>query len=151
MTIKRYSIIEEIPPLPEDAESIFKQLSENNKQLLPAYKDARLWGFFIKENGKVLGGAVGHLWLGAIRVVRLFVQKHIRKQGYGKELLKTIEDYGCKHGANFIALETLSFQNSLEFYLKNGFHIVYEEKNYSNDIIMYHLRKKLPNNKKLLS
>ncbi len=151
MTIKRYFIVEEIPPLPENAESIFEQLSENNKQLFLTYKNARLWGFFIKNQGEVLGGAVGHLWLGAIRVDRLFVQEQIRNQGYGKELLKTVEEYGSQHGANFIALETLSFQNSLEFYLHNGFHIVYEEKSYSNGIVMYHLRKKIFNNKKSIS
>jgi GNAT superfamily N-acetyltransferase len=71
------------------------------------------------------------------------VQPSIQKLGYGKALLKEAEDYGKQNGALFASLENLCFQETLNFYLKCGYSVLFREEGYLENITMFHLRKKL--------
>ena len=139
----KYPIVFKKQSLEEDVRRLFFQLGEHNKKLYPPYENQSHYGFFIKDGKKILGGITGHIWLGTIRIDRIFVQEKLRGQGYGKQLLYQAETYGKIKGAYTVALENLSFQKTLSFYIKHGYFITYQEQNYSNDVILYHLRKKL--------
>ncbi|OJW47100.1 MAG: hypothetical protein BGO67_10340 [Alphaproteobacteria bacterium 41-28] len=139
----KYPIILEQPPSEENALSLLQQLGHHNQSLNSLYENAAPYGFFIKNENQILGGVVGKLWIGAIWIDRLFVQKNIQGKGYGKKLLEKVEELGRLHNAFFVVLENLSFQNSLSFYLHHGYTTFFKEEGYAHDTIMYHLRKPL--------
>lgn len=138
-----YPITLHLPPFEEENKNLFKQMSDYNKSKLSKYEDAHFFGFFIKNKKSILGGIEGKIWIDSLRITRLFVQPAIQKMGYGKELLKKAEDYGKQHGALFVSLENLSFQETLNFYLKCGYSILFSEQGYLENTTMFHLRKKL--------
>lgn len=138
-----FQITLHLPPFEEESKSLFEQLGNDNKSKQPTYENAHPFGFFIKDKKSILGGIEGKIWLGSLRIVRLFVHPTIQKMGYGKILLKKAEDYGKQHGASFVSLENLSFQKTLNFYLKYGYSILFSEEGYQENTTMFHLRKKL--------
>lgn len=138
-----YPITLHLPPFHEESKSLFRQLGNHNKSKLPSYENAHEFGFFLKDKKDILGGLEGKIWLGSLRIVRLFVQPAIQKMGYGKALLKKAEDHGKQHGALFVSLENLSFQGTLNFYLNSGYSIIFKEDGYLENTTMFHLRKKL--------
>lgn len=139
----KYSFQLEIPPSSENASQILHQLHDHNRNLWPGYTYAEPYGLFIKDKTRVLGGAVGHVWIGSLRIDRLFVREDIRCQGYGKELLLRIEALAHERNISLIMVETLSFQNTLPFYMKHGYTVAFQDNDLAEETVMYHLRKKL--------
>ena len=139
----KYPITLEYSPSKEHSLSLLTQLGEYNKSLCSSYKNAISYGFFIKDLDNILGGAEGKLWIGSIRIDRLLVHSSLRGKGYGKELLRKIEELGRTNSASVVVLENLSFQDTLDFYLKHGYTITFQEEGYIENTVMYHLRKKL--------
>lgn len=58
----------------------------------------------------------------------LFVDEKYRRKGYGKLLIKRMEELAKNMGANMIRLDTFSWQGK-EFYLAMGYQIVGHYKN----------------------
>ncbi len=143
MALLKYPIVLAQPPLEEDAKDLQLQLGEHNKNINPQYENPKPYAFFIKNEGNLLGGAAGNIWIGSIRIDRLFVHTSIQGQGYGKELLRKVEELGRTYKAPLIVLETLSFQNALDFYLKQGYKVTLEEGGYLDGTVMYRLRKRV--------
>lgn len=138
----KYDIIFERRAKEEDKNNLYLQMERYNKKITSLYKNHYYYNYFIKNDGKLLGGIEGHIWLGINHIDRLFIHERIRGQGYGKQLLKKAEDFGKEQKAFSIALENISFQNTLEFYLSQGFCVVYEEEA-QQGMTLYHLRKQL--------
>lgn len=143
MTHLKYPITLEYPPSKENSLSLLTQLGEYNKSLCSTYRNAISYGFFIKDINNILGGAEGKLWMGSIRIDRLLIHSSLRGKGYGKKLLRKIEELGRTNNASVVVLENLSFQNTLGFYLKHGYTIAFQEEGYLENTVMYHLRKRL--------
>jgi GNAT superfamily N-acetyltransferase len=139
----QYSINLHLPPFEKESKELFEQLGNYNKSIKQSYENAHPFGFFIKNKKDILGGIEGKIWLGSLRIIRLFVQPAIQKLGYGKELLRKAEDYGKQHGALFASLENLCFQQTLNFYLRCGYFVLFSEEGYLENTTMFHLRKKL--------
>src|ERR671916_3544362 len=79
--------------------------------------------FLKDERGAVLGGALGHVWGGGLRLDTLWVAEPFRGQGYGAKLLRAAEDEARTQGCHGVFLTTFSFQ-ARPFYEKFGYEVV---------------------------
>jgi GNAT superfamily N-acetyltransferase len=139
-------IFEDHPPSDRYSNDLIAQLESYNVKQKPDFvPDYRHFGYFIRnpDGGRVLGGIVGWTWMGSLHIHRLFVDEGLRGQGYGSKLLERAEDLARSQGCFLITVETLSFQNGLPFYLKQGFKVAFEDSGYSLEVSIYFLRKRL--------
>lgn len=76
------------------------------------YEDHELVGC-----GRIYSGTESGLFI----LGRIAVLKPFRNRGYGIEIIKNLEEYGIKHGANVFQLDAQ--QRVLEFYKQLGYEI----------------------------
>src|SRR2546430_9384559 len=76
------------------------------------YDDSRPLAVFVTDpvSGKVLGGLYGGSYLGQLRVDRLFLPGHLRRDRLGRRLFGMAEEEGRLRRRNRIALDTLAIQ-----------------------------------------
>jgi len=94
------------------------------------------------ENNKIHGGIVARFDLESMYVDLLWIDENLRHQGYGTKLLTAAEMEVHRLGCHYSTVDTYSFQAE-EFYLKNGYTILGEIKNYYLHHSKIFLRKKL--------
>lgn len=75
------------------------------------------------QEQNVVGGLVGASYLGWVQVQAVWLDDSLRGQGYGKDLMRKVEEEALRRACPRIFLETLSFQ-ALGFYEKLGYTIV---------------------------
>jgi GNAT superfamily N-acetyltransferase len=126
----------------EDLAAVEYQINEFNMRVT-GDRDYHLIALFLRdESRKIMGGIIGHVWGGWLRVAFLWVDESLRGQGYGGQLLQRAEDeargYGCKNAH----LETFSFQ-ARPFYERFGYQIIGELPDYPPGHTWYFLRKAL--------
>ena len=103
----------------------------------------RSFSIFIKdENEIIVGGASGTLFYGSLYVDSLWVDKALRRQGWGTKLMHEAENVGRKHGASFVTLNTMDWE-ALLFYQKLGYSIEFTREGYEKGSMMFMLRKNL--------
>jgi GNAT superfamily N-acetyltransferase len=78
--------------------------------------------FLKDEHGEILGGVLGHIWGKWPRVAILWLAEHVRRQGYGSQLLLAAEAYARERGCRHVQLSTFSFQ-ARPFYEKLGYKV----------------------------
>ena len=77
------------------------------------------------ENRIVGTGALIHEDIGLARIVRMSVDKNIRRQGIGRKVLLALIDAAKERGYHQITLETTAtWQDALTFYKRNGFQVI---------------------------
>jgi len=96
----------------------------------------------IKDEGNVVGGAQAYTLLKVVHTVRLWIEEKYRNQGYGKELLSTIERIAKENGCISGLVDALSFE-APEFFQKHGYEIFGISDAYNNSILEYFLKKSL--------
>ncbi|MFX1508633.1 MAG: GNAT family N-acetyltransferase, partial [Promethearchaeota archaeon] len=74
------------------------------------------------EENQVIGGAHAYTTLKAVHTVKLWVDENYRNQGYGKELLSTVERIAIENGCISGLVNALSFE-SPDFFQKQGYEI----------------------------
>jgi GNAT superfamily N-acetyltransferase len=90
----------------------------------------RAFSFSVRDdNGKILGGVRGFRIFNAIYIDKLAIDKSIRKQGYAKKLLETIELEVNDGSCDNLNLTTTEFQEAIGFYKKCGFKIDFIRRN----------------------
>lgn len=91
----------------------------------PVEKDDKKISLAYIEDGKYLGGIVGHIEYGYnfLKIDWLALEKEARGKGVGTKLLKEIEDIAIKEGCSVGFVETVSF-SAPEFYEKQGYSIL---------------------------
>ncbi len=94
------------------------------------------------EDKSVVGGAVGRRWGTCVELQQLWVAEGRRAEGVGSILMSAFEKLACSHGCKSIFLETFSFQ-ALDFYLKLGYSVAYENSLFPHGIVKYHMVKSL--------
>lgn len=107
----------------EDSDYIKKKLIEHNMEQLPdSLKTSNEnISFVLRDNdGEIKGGITANMFWHHMKIDFLWVDKSVRKKGYGKILLNKLEDYAREKDCRFIYLDTFSFQ-APEFYQKNGY------------------------------
>jgi ribosomal protein S18 acetylase RimI-like enzyme len=96
------------------------------------------------DKGSVLGGITGYRIFDEIYVDELCIDRSARGQGLGRKLLEIVEkelnDGNCEN----ISLDTVDFQNAVEFYKKCGFSVEFVRKHKSDKRLdKYYMIKRL--------
>ena len=112
----------ETEPEPEDVRFLEDRIYEFNVQAA-GISDAKLFAVFLRVNdGVTVGGIFGWTWGDTCYVRYLFVPTHMRNQGHGSDLMRTVEAEAKARGCGQIVLETHSFQ-APDFYRRLGFEV----------------------------
>jgi len=94
------------------------------------------------DTENIVAGITGWTWAGACEITLFWVKSDYRKKGYGKALLNAAEAEAAKQNCNTIFLRTYSFQ-APHFYLKHGYLIEYELKDFPSGHSSFFLVKRL--------
>lgn len=78
---------------------------------------------------KIIAGITGWTWAMACEITLFWVHQDYRNKGYGLSLLNAAETEAKKENCKTIFLRTYSFQ-APDFYLKNGFKVEHEIKDF---------------------
>jgi GNAT superfamily N-acetyltransferase len=73
-------------------------------------------------DGEIVGGVIGATYWNWLSINLMWVREDLRGQGFGAQLLSYAEDEGRRRGAEFVFLDTFSFQ-APDFYKKQGYQV----------------------------
>ena len=95
------------------------------------------------ENGIEIGGILAGLgyWNG-LEIKILWVKEGYRNEGIGSQILKHAETIAIHNGAEIAMLDTFDFQAE-QFYLKNGYQVIGEMKDFPKGHKRIYFSKKL--------
>lgn len=125
-----------------EAEFFFAARSGAKQVPLQGNREAPLNILLLNSQKTVVGGLVGFTRWNWLHVRLLWVDKLLRRQGYGKRLMQFAEDTAKQRGCQYARLSTLSFQ-AQDFYLKLGYQVTGQVEDYPPGHTQYLLRKTL--------
>lgn len=131
---------DELPPM--ETALVDRGLGEFNDAAAPLH-EVRPMACFARQEGAVVGGAVGRRWGGCCELQQLWVHPGRRRQGIGARLVHEFEALGRAHGCRTFYLETLSFQ-APDFYRALGYAVRHEHAVYPHGIVKYLMVKESP-------
>ncbi|MBN2619018.1 MAG: GNAT family N-acetyltransferase [Spirochaetales bacterium] len=135
----QFSLIEN----PEESEinKVRHRLQEHNE---PFWEVDDKYKFVINLNDEnaMLGGIVFTIFGEWLEIDFLWVDSSKRDKGYGRKILEQAETYAKLKGCKMSFLNTFNFQ-AKPFYEKNGYGVVYTQKNYPVTNYRYFMEKKL--------
>jgi len=139
-----YEIFYEKNPRLKDVNKLSQGLAEY-ADIMKGHMPIQSFTFFIRNNkykikGKIKGGCHGCLYYGCLYVDELWVDKELRYQGYGTQLMQTAENWAKEQGCLFATVNTMDWE-ALDFYKKLGYVVEFERHGYLKDSIFYFLRK----------
>ncbi len=109
----------------EDRDVIRKKLIDYNLANLPdeMRQPGRDITYVLRnEQGEIVGGITGTMTWYRLYIDFLLVDESLRGKGYGRELLRSIEDFARENQCKLIQLDTFSFQ-APDFYQKYGYEV----------------------------
>lgn len=92
------------------------------------------------DNQTIHGGVSGWISFDYSVLEVLWVDPASRRNGLGRNLLQKFEEESRKYNCSHLLTSTNSLSHSLEFWIKNGFKLLYTVE---GDIPLYYLEKKL--------
>jgi ribosomal protein S18 acetylase RimI-like enzyme len=96
---------------------------------------------FVRDHlGAIKGGLLGYVWGGWLHITDLWVSEEFRRDGLGRQLLKTAEREAASSGARGAFLSTFDFQ-APDFYRRYGYEVYATLPDYPHGHVDYHLRK----------
>ena len=129
-----------------DSDYIRKKLIEYNLTKIPEevkHSVKKVSSILRNDEGDIVGGITGNINWYCLHIDFLWVDESLRGKGYGKELIKNIEEIAKENKCRIIQLDTFSFQ-APDFYIACGYKIVVEIENHPTDSMNeYYLAKKL--------
>ncbi len=91
------------------------------------------FSIFLKDQKQsVLGGISGVTFYGSLYIDSLWIDKTIRRQGWGTKLMREAHKTGKERGASFVTLNTMDWEG-LPFYQKLGYSIEFMREGYDKD------------------
>ena len=124
-----YKVIIDHEPSQADNAIVREGIVSFNEKTTGQARD-KPFSVFLKDDArKVFGGIEAWFDTESIYIDVLWIDEHLRRQGYGKKLLVAAEQEAVKNGCIFSLLDTWDFQAE-EFYKKNGYERIGELKNY---------------------
>ena len=115
-------VAKEGEPNPEDKKVMVEGLLSHHAKSGHPRKSEIYYISLKDENDKVLGAIiVTFLWNG-MEINSLWVDESIRKQGWGRKLMKAVEDEAIKRGCTVAYTNTFPWQ-APEFYKKLGYEL----------------------------
>jgi ribosomal protein S18 acetylase RimI-like enzyme len=101
------------------------------------------FSFFVKDQtGKIHAGAIGITYYGCLYVDLLWVEKPLRKAGWGSKLIREAEKIGHERACTFATVNTMDWE-ALAFYQKLGYQIEFTREGYIHNSKKFMLRKPL--------
>ena len=125
MIIKRVSDIDD-----QIGEFINKEFAEYGVQSGVELNFEEFYFVAEDEDGKVIGVITGRAYYNEVHIGDLIIDKNIRRNGLGRQLVEAVENAYKDKGYEKITLTTFGFQ-APEFYKKLGYEVefVREDKN----------------------
>lgn len=120
--IKNMEIEIDTSPSFRDLNTVRDGLRVYNEQHVSADGDSSFAVFLRKQDGAVVGGVLARAGRGWLHIGSVWVQPHLRHQGYGTQLMAAAEEEGKRRGCHSAYLDTFSFQ-SPEFYKRCGYEV----------------------------
>ena len=115
-----YRLTLEETPDANDLNFVRERLNEFNRLHVEDDHHKPLTVFLRDHQGTIIAGLVGATYWGWLHVELLWVDKGLRRQGYGKKLLAAAEQEAVARGCRFAHLDTMSFQ-ARGFYENQGY------------------------------
>ena len=116
------NLVIETEPKPEDVQLLEDGIYEFNVEAT-GIADGELLAVFLRDDkGATIGGIYGWTWGATCYVRYLYVPAHLRNQGRGSALMRTVEAAARERECVQMVLETHEFQ-APEFYRRLGFEI----------------------------
>lgn len=121
-------VIVDYNPSQADNDVVSEGIIASNAHIL-GERDKPFSIFLKNDAGQVFGGLQAYLDSESIYIDTLWIQETLQKQGYGTNLLAAVEEEAKRHQCKYITVDTWDFQAE-GFYLKNGYKLLGEVKNY---------------------
>ena len=99
--------------------AVFKGLKAFNDAAV-GKSDGRAIAVTLRHRGAIVGGLIGHTYLGWMFVAAFWVADEFRRKGFGSKLMTAAEKEAKRRGVTNIYLDTFSFQ-APGFYRKLGY------------------------------
>ena len=98
--------------------------------------------FLKNQRGETMGGLLGSIWGGWLRISYLWTDEAVRGGRWGTELMDRAEAYARERGCHSAELDTHSFQ-ARPFYEKRGYEVFGTLDDYPKGHKSFFLKKKL--------
>ncbi len=127
-------------PATSDIDFLTKQINQETSKHGEAYPFA----FFMREDdSKIIAGANGFIIYGAIYTDQLWVNKNYRGQGFAKNIMDKVHEFGKLEGCKIATVQTMSFQGAQSFYKKLGYVQDFKRAGYVNSSNCIFMKKAL--------
>ena len=137
-----HKIVFELDPASADV-NVLEEGIVQESVLKHGHEDIERFAFFIRDDDNIiLGGCDGEIWCGCLYVRRLWVSEDLRGNGYGAKLMLSAENLANEKGCAFATAHTRDL-DALSFYKTLGYYVEFERPGYSQDSILYFLRRDL--------
>lgn len=135
--------VERLPELtPADREAITAPLDEYSRGRGFAWQPTALALALRDDDGPIVGGLIGEIHWGWLRISILAVAQGLRGEGWGRRLVREAERLAAEAGCHSAWVDTFSFQ-SPGFYEKLGYRVFGELPDYPRGETRYFLSKRL--------
>jgi len=124
-----YKIIVDYDPCQSDNDLVMEGLIASYEQIIGEPRDKEFSVFLKDDAEKIIGGLQAHFDKESVYIEIFWIDEKLRRQGYGKKLIDTVENEAIKSDCVFSIVDTFDFQAEA-FYLKNGYERMGEIKNY---------------------
>jgi ribosomal protein S18 acetylase RimI-like enzyme len=91
---------------------------------------------------EIVGGVIGATYWNWLYINLMWIKEEFRGRGFGHQLLTLAEQEGRQRGAEYVYLDTFSFQ-APDFYKKHGYEVFGELKEFPPGHQRYFLTKQL--------
>ena len=137
-----YCIVLTASPDPTDVQVVREGLDAHNAAQGAPVDWEPLMLFIRDKQGTIVGGLTGGTYWGWLYIGRLWIEEHLRGQGYGSRVLTEAEQEALRRGCHHAYLDTQDFQ-VLPFYQKHAYTVYGELEDMPIGHTRYSLQKKL--------
>jgi len=120
----------------DEAQIVDRGLTVANESAAALHEVRPLSCFARREEGSVIGGAIGRSWGTCCELQQLWVDEAFRGKGIGGQLVRALEARARERGCTTFYLETFSFQ-APQFYRSLGYEVAYEHAVFPHGIVRY--------------
>lgn len=133
----------ELSPSPEDEQVVFKGLRAFNVSVIGDPHERPVDVFARDDEGRVIGGLVGHIKWRWLYVAKLWLPDSLRGTGTGTKLMRIAEEHAWKEDCLGVHLDTFEYQ-ALPFYEKLGYELFGTLEGYPPGYRQFFLKKTRP-------
>ena len=133
-------------PSAEDKDFLHQHMKAFNDSISEHHRLIRPTGpkdlaVFVRDAGEqIVGGLTAITYWGWLYVDDLWLHERLRGRGFGRELMRQVEEVARQRGCKYAYLKTFDFQ-ARGFYEKLGYRVVGQLDDYPPGSIFYWMRK----------